>query len=162
MTPEELGNQLQKTLDSLPKYALEIGVFSDDSSRDTPSKSYLQIGVTNAELMFIHENGSPLRNLPSRPVLQMTVDYANDGLLYRTIQLGIKALLENDFKVEAFENELNKLALRLEKYARKIIYSNDGRLAPNSPATIKAKGDNHPLFDTGQLARSITCRVIKL
>ena len=85
MTPEELGNQLQKTLDSLPKYALEIGVFSDDSSRDTPSKSYLQIGVTNAELMFIHENGSPLRNLPSRPVLQMTVDYANDGLLYKTI-----------------------------------------------------------------------------
>lgn len=161
MTPEEFGEKLNEALKNLPKYVLEIGVFSDDDPRKGPSKTYLQIGVTNAELMFIHENGSPLRNLPARPVLQMTIDYANENLVYKTVQKGIKAMIENDLKPEAFENELNKLALRLENYARKIIYSNDGRLAPNAPSTIKAKGDNHPLFDTGQLARSITCRVIK-
>lgn len=167
MTPEELGDKLAEELNKLPNYILEVGVFSDDDERDEkgnlkPSKSYLQIGVSNAELMFIHENGSPLQNIPSRPVLHMTVDYANENLLNRTIQKAIAAFIQSNFDKKAFEAELNKMATRVEKYARQLIYSNDGRLAPNSPSTIKRKGDNHPLFDTGQLARSITCRVIKL
>lgn len=45
----------------------------------------------------------------------------------------------------------------MESYARHIIYDNDGRLEPNSPVVVKAKKGNHPLFVTGQLARSITC-----
>ena len=51
----------------------------------------------------------------------------------------------------------------MENYARDIIYLNDGRLAPNTPKTIKGKKEigNHPLFRTGQLARSISCRLVK-
>ena len=148
-------NKWASQFNVISKFRLEIGVFTGKSHRK------VQVGITNAELMFIHENGSPLRNIPARPVLQMTLDYANKNLVEPTVDKCIKIILDNGPDEALVERELNKLAIKLENYARKIIYSNDGRLAPNAPSVAKAKGGNHPLFNTGQLARSITCRVAK-
>lgn len=139
----------------LPEYIIEIGVFSERTKR----KEKIQIGLTNAELMFIHEYGSPLHNLPARPVLNMTVEWAKTQL-NNVMGEAVSAFFKSG--EDAYKKVLDKFALKMEKYARQIIYSNDGRLAPNAPSTIKKKGDNHPLFDTGQLARSITCRAVKV
>ena len=148
-------NKWASQFNVISKFRLEIGVFTGKSHRK------VQVGITNAELMFIHENGSPLRNIPARPVLQMTLDYANKNLVEPTVDKCVKIILDNGPDETLVERELNKLAIKLENYARKIIYLNDGRLAPNAPSVAKAKGGNHPLFNTGQLARSITCRVVK-
>lgn len=148
-------NKWASQFNVISKFRLEIGVFTGKSHRK------VQVGITNAELMFIHENGSPLRNIPARPVLQMTLNYANKNLVEPTVDKCVKIILDNGPDEALVEQELNKLAIKLENYARKIIYSNDGRLAPNAPSVAKAKGGNHPLFNTGQLARSITCRVVK-
>lgn len=156
MSDLNLVELVEDKVDKLPTYVIEIGVFSTNTRR----KETVKVGITNAELMFIHENGSPLRNIPARPVLQMTLDYANSFLLPKTVDKCMKLYLES-FDETLIEKELNKLCIRMETYARNIIYSNDGRLAPNSPRTIRQKGDNHPLFDTGQLARSITCKLVK-
>jgi len=143
----------------LAKYEIEIGVISGDSKR----KNVVSIGMTNAELMFIHENGSPIRNIPARPVLQMTIDWANkSGELLKTIDYIIDNILFNNWTIKDAENELNRFCVKMENYARNIIYSNDGRLAPNAPKVAARKKGNHPLFDTGQLARSITCRLKKI
>lgn len=155
---EELVDDFKKAVDSLGQYAIEVGVFTAQEGR----KETVKLGVTNSELMFIHENGSPLQHIPSRPVLQMTIDYTNENLLNRAIDKALTAYFESNFNRKIWEDELNKLCMRMQTYARKIIYSNDGRLAPNSPRTIAAKGDNHPLFDTGQLAHSITCKLVRL
>lgn len=149
---------LLDAIKSLPEYVIEIGVISENSKR----KQKVRVGITNAELMFIHENGSPLHHIPARPVLQMTIDYANTSLLRDSLDKAINAYLDSGYDVNAVEKELQKMCIRMENYARDIIYLNDGRLAPNAPSTIRKKGDNHPLFDTGQLARSITCRLKKL
>lgn len=146
---------LVKLIEQLPSYVIEIGVFTTKSKRKK-----VKVGITNAELMFIHENGSPLKNIPARPVLQMTIDYVNKELLNETIDRCIDKYLST-FDEKEIEVELNKLCIRMENYAKSLIYDNDGRLIANAPSTIKKKGDNHPLFDTGQLARSITCRLIK-
>ena len=146
---------LSDIFSTIPQYVFEIGIFSEHTKR----KEKIQIGLTNAELMFIHEYGSPLRNIPARPVLHMTLDWAKTQLpsvMSKAVAEFIKSG-EN-----AYKKELDKFALRIEKYARRIIYDNDGRLEANAASTIAAKGDNHPLFNTGQLARSITCIVRKL
>ena len=148
-------NKWASQFNVISKFRLEIGVSTGKSHRK------VQVGITNAELMFIHENGSPLRNIPARPVLQMTLDYANKNLVEPTVDKCVKIILDNGPDEALVKQELNKLAIKLENYARKIIYSNDGRLAPNAPSVAKAKGGNHPLFNAGQLARSITCRVVK-
>lgn len=139
----------------LSGYEIEIGVISENSQRK------ISIGLTNAELMFIHERGSPLRNIPARPVLQMTIDYANQHLLNNAVDKAINSYINSGFDLAAFELELKKLCMRMQRYARKLIYSNDGRLAPNALSTERAKGFNHPLFNTGQLVKSITCELLK-
>ena len=111
--------------------------------------------------MFIHENGSPLRHIPARPVLKMTIDYANQNLIGPTLHKCVAQYFKSGFDKQVVEDLLQQLCVRMENYARDIIYSNDGRLAPNSPAVAKRKKGNHPLFDTGQLARSITCQLLK-
>lgn len=150
-------NYVKDKINLISNYEILIGVFSGDSKR----REKIKVGITNAELMFIHENGSPLNSIPARPVLQMTIDYANQNLLIPTINKALAAY-GKEFKVEDFEKELRKLCLRMENYARHIIYDNDGRLVPNSPRVARKKGGNHPLFDTGQLARSITCELVKI
>lgn len=140
---------------NLPGYYIEIGVVSGDVERKE------KVGITNAEIMFINEYGSPTNHIPARPVLQMTIDWANKELLEKTLDRAIEAFINSDFDENALENELKKMCVRMENYARHIIYDNDGRLAPNSPAVAKRKKGNHPLFDTGQLAKSITCHLVK-
>ena len=153
----DIEERANRVLD-LSKYALEIGVFSSKSDRKKKND------ITNAELLFIHENGSPLRNLPSRPVLRMACQYAIFDLIPTTVKKlhdmnyrSKQPLTDKQIKVE-----LERMAIRLQNYCRKLIYKNDGTLAANAPSVIKKKGSNHPLFDTGRLARSITCRLIEI
>lgn len=149
----------EKAMKDLGPYYVEIGVISGKSKNSR--KETAKMGVTNADLMFIHENGSHVNNIPKRPVLQMTIDYAKKELLPEYIYKACSNYISSGFKREAFEKPLKQMCIKMEGYARDIIYSNDGRLTPNAPSTIRKKGDNHPLFDTGQLARSITCRLVQ-
>lgn len=151
----DVSEGLRKYLASIPEYQIQIGVFSTKTKR----KTTYNVGITNAELMFIHENGSPLHHLPARPVLKMTIKYGNT-LIKSVMQKALKAYVE--VGEQGLEKELNKMCVRMENYAREIIYSNDGRLAPNAPSVAARKKGNHPLFDTGQLARSITCKLVRV
>lgn len=151
----DVGEGLRKYLASIPEYQIQIGVFSYDTKR----KETYNIGLTNAELMFIHEHGSPINNIPARPVLRMTLQYANSQIA-NVMKLAISEYLQHGER--GLENELNKFCMRLENYARNIIYLNDGRLVANAPSVARRKKGNHPLFDTGQLARSITCKLVKI
>lgn len=145
-----------KILKMLNNYRIEIGVISSNAERDEK----ISIGITNAELMQIHENGSPLKNIPARPVLDITIKWAEKNLIPKTIDKIIDGVISNNWKIPEIEKELNKICVRMQNYAQEIIYDNNGILAPNSPAVAARKKGNHPLFDTGQLARSITCRLV--
>lgn len=151
----DFAKTIREYLSDIPEYEIQIGVFSEKSKR---KKTY-NVGITNAEIMFIQENGSPLKHIPSRPILKMTIAYGNT-ILKDTLANALNAYLKNG--LDGLEFELNKLCIKMENYAREVIYSNDGRLTPNAPSTIKSKGYNHPLFNTGQLARSITCKLVKV
>ena len=146
-----------KIIEQLNNYAIEIGVITKNSKR----KETISVGLTNAELMYIHENGSPSRNIPRRPVLEMTINWCRKELINKTLDKIVDNVYFNNWTLSQAEEELNRMCVRMENYCRQIIYSNDGRLAPNSPAVARRKKGNHPLFDTGQLARSITCRIVK-
>lgn len=145
-------------LKHFPQYIVEIGVMSDKTHR----KEKVKLGLTNAELMYIHENGSLLQNIPARPVLDLTLRWASETKLVKeTLSKAVEAYLVK-YEEKDVDKVIKKMCMKLQSYARHLIYDNDGRLAPNAPSTIRKKGDNHPLFDTGQLARSITCRAIKI
>lgn len=158
---DDILNSIKQDVEVLNniEYVIELGVFSSNTNR---KDEVISIGITNAELMFIHENGSPIRNIPDRPVLQMTLDWAINNIIPETLSKCSDGLLQNQWTIDMVELELNKMAIRIQQYARDIIYSNDGRLTANSPSVARRKKGNHPLFDTGQLARSIRCKIIRV
>ena len=110
--------------------------------------------VTNAELLFIHTNGSPINKIPARPVLQPAIEAdGNRQKIAAEINGSIRLSLAGDS--EGSRKKMLRAALAGQNAARG--WFTDGRngWAPNKPATIKAKGSDRPLIDTGALRQSI-------
>lgn len=144
-------SDLFKEFSDLPIYEIELGVQTEKSSRKKKEK-----GLNNAEILFINENGSPVRHIPPRPVIEYAIEDADATMLDAALDKAINKYIDSGFKKSEYEKELKRFAIRLQDYTRDLIYNYDKRLAPNSPFTISKKKVDHPLFDTGQLARSIT------
>lgn len=154
MDIETALNEAKKAIESVNDYVIEVGVIDASDSK----RKIVEFGINNAELMFIHENGSPLRNLPARPVLELTIQNAISTLLPKALDRISDGCFNKGWNEDDVRKELEKMCIRMQNYARNVIYRSN-LLAPDSPATIKRKGSDRPLLDTGQLARSITCRL---
>ena len=109
--------------------------------------------INNAQLMYIHTNGSPARGIPARPVIEPALA-ANKELIGEALNAAADALLAGNAKEaeKAFKSAGQLGANAAKRWFR------DPRngWAENLPSTIKAKGSDRPLIDTGELRRSIT------
>lgn len=114
-------------------------------------------GITNAELLFIHTNGSPARGIPARPTIQPAVQ--NPEVRLRLQKLFKRGML---------------LALTGNRAGARKVYHQIGQIGANEAkkkfgtvppplkaATIKAKGSSATLIDTGALRNAITYVVRK-
>ena len=108
--------------------------------------------VTNAELLFIHTKGSPINHIPARPVLQPAIE-ANKDSINHEINASIKASLAGDKALA--QKKMMRAALAGQNAARRWFTDPRNGWAPNTPGTIKAKGSDQPLIDTGALRASI-------
>lgn len=178
-------------LRSTPEYRIEVGIiggYSEDRKTKEEKKglsaeekkSKKRTGVTNAEILFINENGSPARHIPARPVLHMTIQDAKKTMILPAVKLGIKRYARSG-NVADMDKTMQALASEMQDHAREIIKNKDRRLRPNAKSTqrqkfrklpaaeqrkiIKAGGApliNYPLHDTGQLERSIVAREVRI
>ncbi len=108
--------------------------------------------INNAELLFIHTNGSPLKKIPARPVLKPALA-ANQQNISKEIAASVTAAVAGDHDM-AVKN-MKRAALRGQNAARSWFTDGRNSWAPNAPATIRRKGSNRPLIDTGALRASI-------
>ena len=115
--------------------------------------------VTNAELMYIHENGSPANNIPPRPALKLGLsDETARNQIRQMLLTGMRtALTGNVSKAQTFYEKAGMVGASSVKK----IFGQSPPLAPNKPATIARKGSSKPLIDTGALQSSITYAVRK-
>ena len=117
-------------------------------------------GITNAELLYLHENGVPSHNIPPRPVLKPAI--AQDG-----VRENIQSLMKQGLK-EAFlhankagaEQYYHKAGMIGRDAAKKYITAGTN-LAPNAESTIRRKGSSVPLIDKASMLNSITYAVRK-
>lgn len=94
--------------------------------------------VTNAELLFIHSNGSPLRNIPKRMVIEPAVEAdPTKGAIAKLLGKAATAALDGDHQrvVDSLD-----LAGSLGESASKAWFTNPANgWPPNTPATLKSK-----------------------
>ena len=174
---------IDKKLKDFPKYVIEIGIFENlppkmVSRDDKKGKDIVKdkrteyeetinkkgekvkkdtkrdVDITNSHIMFVMEYGSPINDIPERPILRQTVAWAKENLLQPTIKRGLKKYFETN-NIKDFEDELNKMCIAIENHINTGVRRKEFDIPPNASSTIEAKGSDIPLLDTGQLVKSI-------
>lgn len=128
--------------------------------------------INNAELLAIHENGSPKRNIRPRPLLQPVFEKHRNQIDKEMAKVAGR-LLEGD--KQGADEIMGRLAFRIETWCKEYFTSPDNGWRANKPETIKAwlrkskkkaKGpvnpeDKKPLIDTSELRKSIRGMLIE-
>ena len=117
-------------------------------------------GMSNASLLYLHENGVPSHNIPPRPVLRPAI--AEDGTKQK-IEMMMKTAAEEAIVHGNTENAQKYMerAGMVGRDACKNYITKGGKLAPNAESTIRKKGSSTPLVDTASMLNSITYAVRK-
>lgn len=143
---------MRKQLQLLTRAEVFVGIPSSNNSRGDGK-------VGNAELLFIHTNGSALNHIPARPVLEPAITQPKtQELIAKQLSAVVTDILA--IKPEAAEQDLEKAGLIAENAAKRWFTDPSNGWAPNAPATIARKGSSKPLIDTGEMRRSITHVVV--
>ena len=151
-----LIDAFNKKIESLLKRNVYVGI---PSAKKTRKKVKGDSSIDNAELGYIHEKGSPQRNIPPRPFLIPGVEEAGEKV---SKILGASAMNIKD--IESIDIALNKAGLAASQTVkRRITQSTD--IEELKASTVKARerrksrkrtGEMKPLIDTGQMINSIT------
>lgn len=147
-----LIDALNKKMASLIHKDVYVGIPGDAKKRDDGQ-------ITNAQLGYIHEKGSPANNIPARPFLIPGVEDAGEKV---SKILGASAMNIKDN--ESVDIALNKAGLVASQSVKRRITQSIG-IEGLKESTIKSRerrksrrrsGAMKPLIDTGQMLNSIT------
>lgn len=106
--------------------------------------------------LFIHEHGSPIWQIPPRPILEPAIRNSKDIIAQQLKRAVLVALEGRDAS-----SELQK-AGQMGVNAAQEWFTNPLNMWPaNSPSTVQAKGSDRPNVDTGSLRNYITYVVAK-
>lgn len=148
--------RLTKTLRFMKENYVLIGIPQKKTKREGEP-------VTNAELLFIHTYGSPINNIPARPVIEPAIKDDKERL---SKMLKRSAVLSLEGKEEEAVEQLKLMGMRGQNISRAWFTSPKNGWPPNSPSVAAAKrkkGSTNPmpLIDTGELRKSIIYVVVK-
>lgn len=148
-------NGLLKALEFIRNNEVYVGIPDDGNARKEEELKE----VTNAELLFIHTNGSPKMNIPPRPVIEPAIE--NDVTRLNSMMKKAAKFAFDGNEAEA-TRQLKLVGMRGQSICRDWFYNEDNGWPPDSPATIAAKMKGKPtryeprtLIDTSQMKNSI-------
>lgn len=168
---------LVKRLQGLQKRQIQVGIPQQTSSRK-------EEGINNAELLYIHthgtrrkamrkemqegmdrglkyseafslyiqSHGSPLWHSPPRPVLEPAIK-ANKEKIAMQFSKIIKAAADGN--ADAMERAITSTGITAQNACRSWFKDPRNGWPRNDPKTVKLKGSDKPLVDSGELRDSI-------
>lgn len=156
-------NIVSKVIDRLPQIKTSfaklstkdvyVGVPRDETERKVEDIS--EEGMTNAALLYIHNNGSPAANIPARPVMEPGI-HAAKGKITNAFKKGAKGVLDGDSG--AVDRALHTAGLVAQDSIRHQINTGPPpALAESTLAARQSKGikSTKPLVVTAQMRNSI-------
>lgn len=172
---KDLTKEFKKSLEELAKKNVCIGVpdntqHSDDKvtnaqlmyihtngARNMSMRQSMQhdledgVPYSRAHELYVHENGSPLWDIPPRPILQPAMENSKEQMAELMKESLLDALDGKEIDVA-----LNEVGLQGQNISRDWFDNPANNWAKNSEDTIKRKGSDKPLIDKGDLRKSIT------
>lgn len=142
---------VQKSIKELKKIDVLVGIPQEEAGRE-------QNDITNAELLYIHTNGSPANNIPPRPVVEPAIQDSKEEIGTLLKEAILKALEGDTGGAMA---GMERAGTQGENAVKGWFTNPKNGWAENAESTKKKKGSSKPLIDTGQLRKSITHAVKK-
>lgn len=136
---------VQEAVRELKKHEVLVGIPQEKNSK--------RGSVTNAELLFIHTNGSPVRGIPARPVLQPAIEHDKERV---GTALGKAVDAAANGKKEQVLPALEKAGMLGANVCKAWFTNPSNGWKPNKPETVKRKNSSRPLIDTSEMRKSIT------
>ena len=124
-------------LEELGKLEVRVGIQQEESSGN---------GVDLLDRAIFNELGTA--HIPSRPFLRNSVDTNVEN-----INAFLQSMKKEILKGGSAENVLKKIGVFQKGLVQEEITK--GNFVPNSEATIKRKGSDTPLIDTGRMRQSV-------
>ena len=113
------------------------------------------VPISNAELLFIFSNGSPLHGQPARPVIEPAIEQPETAeRIARALAAASTAALDGN--EAGMMDALDRAGTIGESAAKRWFTDSRNGWAENADSTIRAKGSDRPGIDTGQMRRAIT------
>ena len=135
LTPE--GRRYFAELEKLAESEIEVGFQGDETYDD---------GTSLAEVAAYNELGSS--DTPARPFMRQSFENHESEL--KAACDDANTLLSNGGTAEQALNQIGIICRGLVQ--EEIV---EGYFAPNAPSTIKKKGSDQPLIDTGYMRQSV-------
>lgn len=140
----DLGfNRIMRDLEKLDGMEVVAGMLKDSGKAENGA-SYVDIATWN-------EYGT--RRIPSRPFIRISAD-TNRQTWTKMAQQCVNGVIDGDSPRDAAQ----VIGHRMVEDIRKV-FGDKSKLAPNAPSTIKKKGHDKPLIDTGKLKATVNYRV---
>ena len=113
------------------------------------------VPISNAALLFVFTNGSPLHGQPPRPVIEPAIEEASTAeRIARALAAASRAALDGN--EAGMLDSLDRAGQIGESAAKRWFTDSRNGWAENADSTIRSKGSERPGIDTGQMRRAIT------
>lgn len=167
VTMKRRDGELNAVLQKLARTSIYVGIAAG-SSKDKRSDG----APDNHLLGFVHENGSPVNNIPPRPFLVPGVENSRD-MIVSGLKRAMNSALKGDEKTcsEALERTAIRSASAVKDYMqtadfeplkpRTIANRNRSRLTQGVRENEEAGVNIRPLINTGQLRDAIDGFVVE-
>lgn len=139
--------EIIQNLNYLKKQQVMVGIPDGGGGREG--------GISNADLLFIHTNGSPRNGIPARPVIEPAIEYGENKTMIAD-QLSEAGKAAFDRNRSGIDSALDAAGQLGENASKEWFTNSANGWAANKPATIKRKGSSAPLIDTGSMRGAIT------
>jgi hypothetical protein len=148
LSSKDRTKALDELLKDITRMQVYVGVPQEKTGRRKPK-------INNAQLLFVHTNGSPLRGIPARPVIEPAIEaQRNKEAIAGELAAAAKSVLNG--QPEEAKKHLDRAGQEGMQAAQDWFEDPRNGWAPNTPATIAAKGSDRPLVDTDQMRKAIT------
>jgi hypothetical protein len=140
-----VGKRLKAAIAELKKLEVRVGFQHGDAADDN--------GVDIADIAMWNELGTA--NMPSRPFIRQTAE-THESTLNKLCEIQFDSVLHG--KATA-KDALTKIGVATKGLMQDTI--RNGEYVANAESTIKKKGSDKPLIDTGRMRQSVNYTVQK-
>lgn len=170
-------DKMFKGLEELKGMQVYVGIPAEKNSRKTETITNAELafiltnGVRESEMrkdmednvaskgyhkaygMYIQSHGSPLWQIPPRPIIEPAIEDDKENIAELLKQAATAELDGNHTLALEY---LNKAGLEGQAVSQDWFTNNKNGWEPNAPYTIEQKGSDRPNIDTGELRKAIT------